>query len=58
MPENVVCLCKLCHTEFHGGYDWAIVGRNIGENLDDEELAYILRRANPGYASRYYMRSD
>lgn len=56
MPENVVCLCKLCHTVFHGGQDWMRVGQQIGEGLDDDEIGYVVGRAGIGYLARYYLR--
>jgi hypothetical protein len=54
VPENVVCLCLLCHDAFHRHRDWARVGRMIGENLEPDEVWYIIEKAGAGYAARYY----
>src|SRR5262245_33320596 len=55
VPENVVCLCLVCHDRFHRSPHWRVAGKAIGESLSREELAYIIARAGPYYAARYYM---
>lgn len=52
-PDNLVPLCADCHTGWHGSRRREI-GALVRPTLDEQEYAYLVTRANRGWADRYY----